>query len=188
MRDRSLALVSERWLWFVGERWFRGAPDRRVAVFAGSGHRGGVLWPLLSGGAGRRLLSACCGWELFELLEGGNERVGPRPVVLQAEFGAASGEREPGGDVQEPVADSLRLGRRQFAVERERLGPDDQVVREQHDLQPHLVELKFLERELGQAGVLVVADAVLDVGVLAVAALNDRDVVSGWSVRIAWNR
>jgi hypothetical protein len=31
MRDRSLALVSERWLGFVGERWFRGAADRRVA-------------------------------------------------------------------------------------------------------------------------------------------------------------
>ena len=43
---------------------------------------------------------------------------------------------------------------------------------------PHLVELKLFERELGQAGVLVVADAVLDVGVLAVAALEQRDVAA----------
>jgi hypothetical protein len=33
------------------------------------------------------------------------------------------------------------------------------------------------ERDLREAGVLVVADAVLDVGVLAVAALDDRCVV-----------
>ena len=39
--------------------------------------------------------------------------------------------------------------------------------------------MKLLERELGQAGVLVVADAVLDVGVLAVAALEHGDVLVG---------
>jgi hypothetical protein len=38
-------------------------------------------------------------------------------------------------------------------------------VREHHDLQPHLVERELLERELGKAGVLVVADAILDVSV-----------------------
>ena len=42
-----------------------------------------------------------------------------------------------------------------------------------------VVEREFLERELGQSGVLVVADTILDVGVLAVAALDDRDVGVG---------
>ena len=59
------------------------------------------------------------------------------------------------------------------------MGPDDQVVREHHDLQPHLVERERLERELGQAGVLVVADAVLDARALAVATLEDGDVGVG---------
>ena len=83
-------------------------------------------------------------------------------------------EREPPGDVQQPVAQPFGLGLGELAVEQQRLGPDEQVVREQHDLQPDLVERERLERELGQAGVLVVADAVLDVGVLAVAALDRR--------------
>ena len=97
--------------------------------------------------------------------------------MLEAQLAAAAVEREPGGDVQQPVAQPLGLGLGELAVEQQRLGPDDQVVREQHDLQPHLVERERLERELRQAGVLVVADAVLDVGVLAVAALDDRDVL-----------
>ena len=97
----------------------------------------------------------------------------------EAELGAPSVEREPAGDVQQPVAQPLGLGFGELAVEQQRLGPDDQVVREQHDLKPHLVERERLERELRQAGVLVVADAVLDVRVLAVAALDDGDVLVG---------
>ena len=83
------------------------------------------------------------------------------------ELGAPSGEREPPSDMQHPVPQPLGLGLGQFPVEDERLGPDDQVVRERDDLQPHLVELKLLARELGQAGVLVVTDPILDVRVLA---------------------
>ena len=59
------------------------------------------------------------------------------------------------------------------------MGPDDQVVGEHHDLQPYLVERELFERELGQAGVLIVADAILDVRVLAVASLDRRDVGVG---------
>jgi hypothetical protein len=53
------------------------------------------------------------------------------------------------------------------------------VVREHDDLQPHLVERERLGWELGQAGVLVVADAVLDPGALTVATLQDGDVGVG---------
>ena len=70
----------------------------------------------------------------------------------------------------------MGVGVREFAVECQGLGPDDQVVGEHHDLEPHLVEGELFERELREAGVFVVADAVLDVRVLAVAALDDRDV------------
>jgi hypothetical protein len=93
--------------------------------------------------------------------------------------GLASGEREAGGDVQQPVAQPFGFGAGQFAVERQGLGPDEQVVGEHHDLDPHLVERELLERQLGQAGVLVVTDAVLDPGALAVTTLQDCDVRVG---------
>lgn len=50
-------------------------------------------------------------------------------------------------------------------------------MREGDDLQPHLVHRIVLEWELAQAGVFVVADAVLDMRVLTVAALQHRDVL-----------
>ena len=120
----------------------------------------------------RLVLSAGGGGERFEPLEGGEQRLGPRPVVLQAQLRASAVKCEAAGDVQQPVAQPLRLGLGKLAVEQQRLGPDDQVVREHDDLQPHLVERERLERELRQAGVLVVADAVFDVRALAVAALD----------------
>jgi hypothetical protein len=90
-----------------------------------------------------------------------------------------TGQREPSGDVQELVAQSLGLGLGELPGKQQGLGPDDQVVRERHDLQPHLVVRERSERELRQAGVLVVADAVLDVRVLAVATLDLGDVLVG---------
>ena len=123
--------------------------------------------------------SAGRGLQRFELAECCGELGDPRPVVVEAELRAASGERELASDVKELVAQPLGFGLGELAVERQGLGPDDQVVREHHDLQPHLVERELLERELRQAGVLVVADAVLDVRVLAVATLDLGDVLVG---------
>ena len=47
---------------------------------------------------------------------------------------------------------------------------------DQHEIEPHLVHLEVLEGELAQPGVLVVADVVLSVGALALAALQHGDV------------
>ena len=66
-----------------------------------------------------------------------------------------------------------------MSVKAERLGPDDQVVCEHHDLHPHLVHRELFERQLAKAGVFVVADAVLDPGALAVAAFDNSDVLVG---------
>src|SRR3954468_13480754 len=128
---------------------------------------------------GRWVRSAAGGGEGLELLERGEQLCGPWPVVLEAQLAAPAVECEPTGDVQQPVAQPFGLGLRELAVEQQRLGPDDQIVREQHDLQPQLVERERLERELRKARVLVVADAVLDMGALAVAALDDRGVLVG---------
>ena len=67
---------------------------------------------------------------------------------------------KPASDVRQLVGQPLGLGLGQLTVEQQRLGPDEQIVGEDDDLQPHLVESELLERELAQAGVLVVADPV----------------------------
>src|SRR4051812_32408826 len=144
-----------------------------------------VAPPAVAGGVcpgrvvGRWVRSAAGGGEGLELLERGEQLCGPWPVVLEAQLAAPAVECEPTGDVQQPVAQPFGLGLGELAVEQQRLGPDDQIVREQHDLQPQLVERERLERELRKARVLVVADAVLDMGALAVAALDDRGVLVG---------
>ncbi len=72
--------------------------------------------------------------ECFELLERGEQLLGPGPAVLEVQFRAAAGEREPSGDVEEAVAQAFGFGFGEFAVKHECLGPDEQVVREHHDL------------------------------------------------------
>ena len=108
--------------------------------------------------------------------------------LLEAELASSSVEREPSGDVQQSVAQPFGLGFGELAVEQQRLGPDEQVVREHDDLQPRLVERERLERGLRQAGVLVVTDAVLDMGVSRWRHSMVATFSSGWSVRIAWKR
>jgi hypothetical protein len=62
------------------------------------------------------------------------ERFGPWPGCGEVQLAAPSGGREPGADVQQPVAQPFRFGFGEFAFEHERLGPDEQIVRERHDL------------------------------------------------------
>jgi hypothetical protein len=149
------------------------------ALFLASGDRG--RWPgvcVVVGVAGG-FYSAGWGWERCEPLECALELFGPRPGRGEVQLAAASGEREPCSDVQQPVAHAFRFSVREFAVEHECLGPDDEVVREHHDLQPDFVQCEHLERELLKAGVLVIADAVLDPGALTLSALEGRDLPVG---------
>ena len=88
----------------------------------------------------------------------------------------AAGEREPRGDVQQLVAHPFLFGYSELAIQNESLSPDDQVVRQHHDLHQHFVHREPLERQLEKAGVLVVADAVLDACALTVTALQNGDV------------
>jgi hypothetical protein len=56
------------------------------------------------------------------------------------------------GDVQQSVSQLFGLGLLKLAAEQQRLGPDDQVTREHHDLKPCLVEREVAEGELPKAG------------------------------------
>jgi hypothetical protein len=107
----SIAVSCGGFASFVGVlRWARGA-----------GMAAGCRGP------GRR--SAGGGWEGFEPPEGGGELFGPGPGALQVELRLAAVERQAAGDVKQSVAQSFRFGLGELAFEQQRLGPDDQVVR-----------------------------------------------------------
>jgi hypothetical protein len=55
-------------------------------------------------------------------------------VLGNTQPGLAGGSGDAGGDVQEPVAQLLRFGGGEFAVEEEQSGPGEQVDPDQGDL------------------------------------------------------
>jgi hypothetical protein len=84
-----------------------------------------------------------------------------------------------GGDVEEPVAQRLGFGDRQRAGKEQRLGPAGEVLGSKDQLEPDGVAAPPVERQVGQAGGLGGADAVLDPGALAVAQLQPGEVRVG---------
>jgi hypothetical protein len=97
---------------------------------------------------------------------------------LQAQGGSAGAEGQPGGGVQQPVAQRLGFADREVVVEGEQLGPGDDVLGDQRELQPDGVVIEVAERQVVQAGLLAVADAVFGVGAGAVQSLElDRFAV-----------
>ena len=98
-----------------------------------------------------------------------------------------AGEREPGGDVQQLVAHPFRFGFGELAIQSRAWV---QTIRScaSITISTTFVHREPLERQLRKAGVLVVADAVLDAGALTVTALQDGDLGVGLVVRIAWKR
>ena len=101
----------------------------------------------------------------------------PRPRGLDAKACSTAVEGEAGSDVQQAVAQAFRLGVGELADEQQRLGPEDQIVRDQHELEAGLVHLEVAEGKRAQPGVLVVADLILDPGPLALATFHDSDVL-----------
>lgn len=77
--------------------------------------------------------------------------------------------------MQQPVAQLLRLGGGEVAVQEQDPGPGEQVDTGQGQLQPGLVDREVSGREPAEAGVLAAADAVLDAGVCPVAGLQELD-------------
>ena len=77
---------------------------------------------------------------------------------------------DPGGDVQEPVTDLLRLGGGEFAarLQKDGLGPGEQVGGGEGEFEPGGVDLEVAGGEPAVAGVLAAADPVLDPGMGAV--------------------
>ena len=83
------------------------------------------------------------------------------------------------GDVQDAVAQSFRFADFVFAVERELLGPDRQVVCGERELEPRGVRGERVEREVRAAGRFERLDAVFDFGVLTVGPFERGEVIAG---------
>jgi hypothetical protein len=90
------------------------------------------------------------------------ELVGPWPWLLNAQPAAALARGDSGGDVEQPVAQGLRLGLRKVAVEEQTLGPDREVDGEHDHQQPGDLDRERAGRDLVEAGVLAGADPVFD--------------------------
>jgi hypothetical protein len=104
---------------------------------------------------------------------------GPWPGGLQPQDEAAGMADDAGGDVQQPVAQRLGFGAGQRAGKEQRLGPAAKVLGGQDQLEPDGVAAPAVERQVGQAGGLGGADAVLDPGALPVAQLQPGQVRVG---------
>jgi hypothetical protein len=75
--------------------------------------------------------------------------------------------------VQQPVAELLRLGGGQFAVQQQDAGPGQQVDRGEAEFEPDGVDAEVAGGEAGEAGGLAAPDVVLDSGMPAVADLQE---------------
>ena len=123
------------------------------------------------------------GGDRFQRRERVDERWCPWPVGVQAQSGPPSLTDEPGSEVQEPVPQSLRFGVGERGVETGQFHSGEEVLGDQGELAQGLVGLEGVMGEIGQAGVLAGAYAVLDTGAAAVAELERAMSWPAWSVR-----
>ena len=109
-------------------------------------------------------------------------------MLGQAQEHLALAVGDPGGDVQQPVAQRLGLGAVQlrFVGQEHRLGQGEQVGGDQGELDPDLLDVVVPRGQVSQAGVLAGADAVFDAGVRPVAGSRNASCPRGVLVVKAW--
>jgi hypothetical protein len=90
---------------------------------------------------------------------------------------------DPGGDVQQAVAQRRGLGLGEVVVDRVGLGPGDRVHRGQDKLNPCRVDSELRRGQPLEAQVLGIADAVLNPSMWAVTGLQVREL-SGFGVGV----
>ena len=82
------------------------------------------------------------------------------------------------GGVEQPVAQPFGFGGGELAVQAGQLRPGEEVLGDQGELEPGLVVLEGVMREVAHAGVLACPDPVLDPGAPAVAQLQPGNVLA----------
>ena len=103
------------------------------------------------------------------------ELLGPRPGAIETEMHDPSATREPGGHVQDAVAErgDLAAGNGRVVGEADELRPRDEIGGSEHALEPGVVLGCLLAREVAEPGGLGLADPVLDAGVAALSKLEN---------------
>jgi len=110
------------------------------------------------------------------------ELLGPGPGAIETEMHDPSATREPGGHVQDAVAErgDLAAGDGRVVGEADELRLCDEIGGSEHALEPGVVLGCLLAREVAEPGGLGLADPVLDAGVAALSKLEecDRSIVA----------
>jgi hypothetical protein len=127
-------------------------------------------------------------WDQRQPLEGVGQFACPGPGAREADPDPPLATGDPGGDVQQPVAQLLGFCGGEGAVEEHGLGPGEQVRGGEGELQPDGVDLEVAGREAAVAGVLAGADAVLDAGVARFLASRAASCPVLVLVAKVWNR
>ncbi len=97
------------------------------------------------------------------------------PAAGQVQKQAAGVAGEPAGDVQELVAQALRLAAGKLAGEQEALRPGEQILGDEDELEPGRVGGERAEGEVAKPGAFAAADPVLDERVGAVELFEPGD-------------
>ena len=95
---------------------------------------------------------SAAGGERLEAFERAEDRAGPGPLGREVQRDPAGVAGELSGDVQDPVAQPFGFTGAVFAVEREQLRPDGDVVRGEGEFEPRGVRVEGVERQVGGAG------------------------------------
>src|SRR3954452_6818188 len=135
----------------IGGVW-QGLPVVGLGVVGAGARVSPAVWPRRLCGRRRVVGLACWWWERGQACEGGGQGAGPGPGAGESEGRATGVEGQPGGGVQEPVAQRLGFAGGEVAVERELLGPGQEVLGDQREFQPDRVVVKVAEGEVLQAG------------------------------------
>jgi hypothetical protein len=150
---RRAGATSTRALWIL-ILWF--GYDRAPA--GGPGGRGFHSSP-----ADRPSLARGCSWRWSggvrqggDAFPGGHDGIGPGPGGGDLQPAAPGSAGQAGGGVEDPVAQGLRLGAGEVAVQGDQLEPGDQVGGDQGRGQPCAVDRQGLLREPADARVLAV--------------------------------
>src|SRR6266516_506982 len=126
--------------------------------------------PFLPGGTGS-------GWsggvrDGLDAVPCGGDRLGPGPTDGDFQGSAAPAVHEAGSGVQDAVAQRLRLGPGEVAVQGQQLQPGQQDARGHGRVQPGLVQPVVMRWEMAEPGVLAGADHVLHPGMDAVGCVD----------------
>ncbi len=128
-------------------------------------------------------------WDRGDVGEDRDDRGGPGPGFGDPQTSLACTVDQACGDVQEPVAQRLRLTSGQgggIAVTAEQSRPGSQVRGDLGERQPGLVDRELPRGEPAQTAVFGLPDAVLHPGVSAVPGLEERQLSDGVLVTKAW--